>query len=105
MAEDGGRPFINEVDRGFRSYLAAWKSGQFILQPNFMNSDGKFTTGKALRLASIAADRSGNKRAVRVTKLLAYVKRGTTAHNDIDRVADVWLAFCFQANFMFSSVM
>jgi hypothetical protein len=70
-----------------------------------MNSDGKFTTGKALRLASIAADRSGNKRAVRVTKLLAYVKRGTTAHNDIDRVADVWLAFCFQANFMFSSVM
>ena len=105
MAEDGGDAFINEVDRGFRSCLAAWKSGQFILQPNFMNSDGKFTTGEVLRSASIAADRSGNERAVRVTKMSAYVKRGTTAHNDIERLADVWLAWSFQANFMFKSVM
>ena len=105
MAEDGGDAFINEVDRGFRSCLAAWKSGQFILQPNFMNSDGKFSTGEVLRSASIAADRSGNERAVRVTKMSAYVKRGTTAHNDVERLADVWLAFSFQANFMFRSVM
>ena len=48
-----------------------------------MNSDGKFSTGEVLRSASIAADRSGNERAVRVTKMSAYVKRGTTAHNDI----------------------
>jgi len=105
MADDGGEPFINEVDRGFRSCLAPWKSGQFILQPNFMNSDGKFTTGEVLRLASIAADRSGNERAVRVTKMSAYVKQGTTAHKDIERVVDVWLAWSFQANFMFRSVM
>ena len=105
MAGDGGDAFINEVDRGFRSCLAAWKSGQFILQPNFMNSDGKFSTGEVLRSASIAADRSGNERAVRVTKMSAYVKRGTTAHNDVERLADVWLGWSFQANFMFRSVM
>jgi hypothetical protein len=49
MAEDGGDALINEVNRGFRSCLAAWK-------PNFMNSDGKFTTGEVLRSASIAAN-------------------------------------------------
>ena len=49
MAEDGGDALINEVNRGFRSCLAAWK-------PNFMNSDGKFTTGEVLHSASIAAD-------------------------------------------------
>ena len=70
-----------------------------------MNSDGKFTTGEVLCSASIAADRSGNERAVRVTKMSAYVKRGTTAQNDIELVADVWLAWSFQANFMFRSVM
>jgi len=49
MTEDGGDALINEVNLGFRSCLAAWK-------PNFMNSDGKFTTGEVLRSASIAAD-------------------------------------------------
>ena len=102
---DGGTPFINEVDRGFRSCLAAWRKGQFILQPNFMKSDGKFTTGEVLRSASIAADRSGNERAVRVAKMSAYVKRGLTTHNDHERLADVWLAWSFQANFMFRSVV
>jgi len=53
---DGEIPFINQIDRGFRSSLAAWKSGQFILQPNFTNSDGKFATGEVLCSASIAAD-------------------------------------------------
>ena len=102
---DGEIPFINQIDRGFRSSLAAWKSGQFILQPNFMNSDGKFATGEVLCSASIPADRSGNKRAVRVAKMSSYVKRGLTTHTDIEHLRDVWLAWSFQANFMFRSVL
>ncbi len=70
-----------------------------------MKSDGKFTTGEVLRSASIAADRSGNERAVRVAKMSAHVKRGLTTHNDHERLADVWLAWSFQANFMFRSIV
>jgi len=33
------------------------------------------------------------------------VKRGLTTHTDIERLADVWLALSFQANFMFRSVL
>jgi hypothetical protein len=56
-----------------------------------MNSDGKFTTGEVLRLASIAADRSGNERAVRVTKMSAYVKQGMTAYNLSESQMYGWL--------------
>jgi len=93
---DGEIPFINQIDRGFRSS---------ILQPNFMNSDGKFATGGVLCSASIVADRSGNERAVRVAKMSSYDKQGLTTHTDIERLADVWLAWSFQANFMFRSVL
>ena len=87
---DGEIPFINQIDRGFRSSLAAWKSGQFILQPNFMNSDGKFATGEVLRSASIAADRSGNERAVGVAKMSSYVKRGLKTHTQTLSVSQMY---------------
>ena len=84
--------------------MAAWRNGQFVLQPNFAPSDRKFSTKETLRGASIAADRSGNERAVRVSKLSAYVKRGTKLHKNVDRLCDVWLAWSWQANFMFKPV-
>jgi len=57
------------------------------------------------RSASIAADLSGNERAVCVAKMSSYVKRGLTTHTDIKHLPDVWLAWSFQANFMFGSVL
>ena len=36
---DGGEPFINIIDRGYCSTKAAWKFGQFILQPFFCKSE------------------------------------------------------------------
>ena len=101
---DGGIPFLNGLDRGYRSTRAAWAQGQLVCQPTFAKSDQKFSTKDVLRSASIAADRSGNERAVRVTKMSSYVKRGTMQHKDVVRLCDVWLAWSWQANFMFKSI-
>jgi hypothetical protein len=102
---DGGLPFTNILDRGYRSTRAAWRQGQFVLQPTFAKSDKKFSTRDVLRAASVAADRSGNERAVRVSKMSAYVKRGTQQHKNIVRLCDAWLAWSFQANFMFEPIL
>ena len=81
--EFGGPPFTNVLDRGYRSTRCAWRSGgQFVLQPTFAKSDRKFNASEVLRAAAIAADRSGNERAVRVAKMSSYVKRGTTTHKE-----------------------
>ena len=103
---DGGTKFTNVLDRGYRSTQAAWRAGgQFIHQPTFAKSDAKFSTIDTLSAASVAADRSGNERAVRVAKMSSYVKSGTTKHKNTVRLADVWLAWSWQANFMFKPVL
>jgi hypothetical protein len=102
---DGGVPFTIILDRGYRSTRAAWRQGQFVLQPTFAKSDEKFSTRDVLRAASVAADRSGNERAVRVSKMSAYVKRGTELHKNFVRLSDAWLVWSFQANFMFEHTM
>ena len=101
---DGGVPFT-ALDRGYRSTGAAWRRGQLILQPTFAKSDEKITTRDVLRAASVAADRSGNERAVRVSKMSACVKRGTDLHKNFELLSDAWLVWSFQANFMFEHTM
>jgi hypothetical protein len=102
---DGGLPFTNILDRGYRSTRVAWRQGQFVAQPTFAKSDNKFSTRDVLRAASsVAADRSGNERAVRVSKMFAYVKRGTAQHKNMVRLCDA-LAWSFQANFMFEPIL
>ena len=102
---DGGTKFLNILDRGYRSTRAAWASGQLILQPTFAKSDKQFSTIDLIRSTSVAADRSGNERAVRVTKMSAYVKRGTQTHKNIEQLSDVWKTWSYQSNFMFKSVL
>jgi hypothetical protein len=70
-----------------------------------LHGDKKFSTRDVLRVASVAADRSGNERAVRISKMSAYVKRGTQQHKNIERLCDAWLAWSFQANFMFEQIL
>jgi hypothetical protein len=51
---DGALPFTNILDRGYRSTRAAWRQGQFVLQPTFAKSDKKFSTRYVLlRAASV----------------------------------------------------
>jgi hypothetical protein len=103
--KDGGIPFTNILDKGYRSTRASWRNGQFVLQPTFAKCDKKFTTNEVLRSASIAADRSANERAVRVAKMSSYVKRGTEDHRMVVRLCDAWLAWSWQVNFMFLPVL
>ena len=103
----GGVQIINVLDRGYRSTKAAWRNGQFVLQPTFARSDRKFLAKGTLQSASIASDRSGNERAVKICKSSSYLKNGIKAckQEDVDRMCDIWLAYSFQANFMYESVM
>ena len=106
--EDDGQPFINALDRGYRVTKAAWKLGQFILQPIFAKSDRQFTTIETLKAASVAADRSGNERSVRTCKMANifsnHAKHGNKTE-DVRRLCDFWIAHGFQVNFMYKNVM
>ena len=99
-------PFVNIVDKGFRSIAAALRAGkQLLLQPFFAKSDQKFNTHQVLTSAAIAADRAGNERAVNVAKRAGMLKRGIRPAESWERICDVWLGWSFQANFMYKSVM
>ena len=104
---DGGVPFYNILDRGYRSTQAAWRRGQFVLQPTFVKSDRKFNTEETIQSSRIAADRSGNERAVRLCKTCNFLRNAEKGFKmkEVNRLCDVWLAHSFQINFMYKSVM
>mmetsp|Transcript_31000 Transcript_31000/g.92921 ORF Transcript_31000/g.92921 Transcript_31000/m.92921 type:complete len:264 (-) Transcript_31000:30-821(-) len=99
-------PVTNILDRGYRSVRTAMKAGnQNVLQPPFAPSDWKFNTHEIVSMAGIAADRSGNERAVKICKSSSYLKRGLDQDQDTDNFADTWLAWSFQTNFMYKRVL
>jgi len=96
----------NVLDKGYRSILAAWRTGrQLLLQPAFKRSDRKFTSREVLTSAAVASDRAGNERAVNVCKRSGMLQRGPESAELLSTVADVWLAWGFQANFMYAPVL
>jgi hypothetical protein len=105
-ASDTTLPFTNIVNKGYRCGIAAWRTGkQLLLQPVFARSDTKFNSLQVHRSANVAADRSGNERAVKMVKRSSLIKRGLAKHQDPTLLADAWLVWGFQTNFMFKSVM
>ena len=76
----GGVQIINVLDRGYRSTKAAWRNGQFILQPTFARSDKKFLAKGTLQSALIASYRSGNERAIEICKSSSCLKNGIKAY-------------------------
>ena len=99
-------PFTNIFDKGYRNRLAAWETGQQLtLQPEFAKSDQKFGRNKMLTSAKIASDRAANERAVSVMKISGYVNRGLHRRQAFVRLADAWLAWGFQVNFMYDEVL
>jgi hypothetical protein len=99
-------PFTIILDKGYRCRLAAWRNGmQTMLQPWFAEADQKFGSKQVLTSAQIAHDRSGNERAVSVAKRSNLVKRGHHMAGDPATTDDVWIAWPFQANFMYKPVL
>ena len=102
---DKGIPFTSTVDKVYRCIMAAWRAGkQLFLQP-FARSDRKFNTREVNRSSTVASDRSGNERAVNVAKRAGVLKRGLRPNESSDAIADVWIAWGFQANFMYKPVL
>jgi hypothetical protein len=67
-----------------RDRAAISAGGQLILQPAFATSDRKFNTQEIVSSAAIAADCSGNERAIKRCKMSGYLKRGLHEHQDIN---------------------
>ena len=66
--------FINILDKGYRSVLAAWRAGgQLLLQPFFRKSDRQFSSKEILLSAVVASDQSGNEKAVKRMKLSGMI--------------------------------
>ena len=99
-------PFHNILDKGYRVSLIAWREGhQTVSQPVFAKSDTRFTGEETITSASVAADRSGNERAVNVCKRSGYLQRGLSTKACPVRMSNIWLTWSFQTNFMFESVL
>ena len=99
-------PFTIILDKGYRIIRAAWRAGkQICCQPIFASSDRLFRSDEVLISASVAADRSGNERAVNLTKMSGLLKRGLRPNACPIRLNNVWLAWSFQINFMYASVL
>ena len=98
-------PALNVLDKGYRSCLAAQKEGQQCMQPNFAQSDMRFNSNQTLNSAAVAVVRSGNERAVRVVKRSWFVRRGgSLGFLDLSLINDVWMAWGFRVNFIYSPV-
>ena len=99
-------PHHNVFDKGYRLTLEAHRMGeQECIQPIFAKSDRRFNGDETLVSASVASDRSGNERAVNMAKKSGYIKRGLTAGGCPKRLNNAWLAWSFQVNFMYKTVL
>ena len=86
--------------------MYAWKEENKILKyPVFSKSDKTFTGEETILSASIAADRSGNKRAVTRSKESGYLQFVLDPAANFELMDDVYLAWNFQVNFMFEVVL
>ena len=78
---------------------------QHIQQPDFKKSDRRFRPIETISSAGFATDRSGNEREVNLEKMSGEIMRGLQPAGDMERLDNAWLAFSFQVNFMFESVL
>ena len=78
---------------------------QLTIQPDFAKADRHFKGKETLTSAAIATDRSGNERAVRLSKQSGYINRGIPSAGSPLRMDNAWMSWSFQCNFMFESVL
>ena len=99
-------PFLNILDKGYRCTVEAFRQGeQEVLQPTFAKQGRTFTAEETITTASIATDRAGNERAVNRMKTSEYIRGGVEKAQSFATVNSTWLAYGFQVNFMYQSVM
>jgi hypothetical protein len=97
--------FTNIVSKGYHCVIAGLMKGQYLLQPMFARSDHHLTTEDILTLTAIAKDRARNECTVNTCKQSGVIKCGLLHHGSPAALDDTWLAWSFQANFMFCPVL
>jgi hypothetical protein len=100
-------PFINIFDKGYRVLLECLRAGkQMCWQPAFARSDERYGSYSTLHTGAVAFTRSGNERSVRHMKQSWLIALGALGkpRMDLDMLADVWLGWGFQVNFMYDPV-
>ena len=98
-------PFLNIVDKGYRINLPAQRARrQTVIQPVFAKSDTMFSGKDTILSGSVASDCSGNERAVKYAKMSKLLRNGLQQNGCTVMIADVWLAWLFQVNFMYKPV-
>ena len=96
--------FTNVMDKGYRITMDCQEAGnQKTLQPDFMRSDKQFRAVESLSSATVASDRSGNERCVRLSKQSGFVRRGKSGNGSLTRLDNAWLGWGFMCNFVFES--
>ena len=90
-------PFIMLLDKGYCIMEIAYREGdgQITLQPDFAKSDQRFKRHEALSSAAVGTDRSGNERAVHLSKQCGLIKNGIKSRTCYKRIDDVWLTWSF----------
>lgn len=68
---------------------------QLTIQPDFAKADCHFKGKKTLTSAAIATDRSGNRRAVRLSKQSGYINQGIQAAGSPLRMDNAWMSWSF----------
>ena len=99
-------PFYMLLDKGYRITELAFREGdgQITMQPDFAKADEKFKRHQVLTSSTVASDRSGNERAVRLSKQCGLINRGMHPRTSFVRIDNVWLVWSFQCNFMYKNV-
>ena len=99
-------PFLLILDKGYRITMLAKEYNQGCWQPIFAKSDEQFQRNHLLLSAGVAVNRSGNERGVKYMKLSRLIGQGVKYGNfDLATVDDIWLAWGFQVNFMYQTVL
>jgi hypothetical protein len=88
-----------------RCSVAAWQKGQYVLQPRFTKSDQQFTTEHLLSSAALASDQGGNEQTVNICKRSGILQHGLPQNGSTGDLDNAWLAWNFQANFMYKPVL
>ena len=96
--------FHNILDRGYRGNVAAQRMDQLSLQPPSARSDRRFRGKETIYAGTVARDRSGNERGVKVMKRSGLFRDGFKEGMSAKRFCDALLLWGFQVNFMYQPV-
>jgi len=104
QTKDGGPPFTNISDKGFRIKDTAFLDygKQESITPSYRRrGTSQFTVYESVQTTNVARLRAENERMVRRPCSFGFVRNRVSLSENLYLVDDMWLNICFQCNFIF----